>query len=46
MSYVRTDPLSTNHRYYQQCLDKDPLGYCGLGGTGLSCPLGMAKTEG
>ncbi len=26
--------------YHQQYLDKNPNGYCGLGGTGLSCPVG------
>ena len=25
---------------YQQYLDKHPGGYCGLGGTGVSCPMG------
>jgi len=24
--------------YHQQYLDKNPNGYCGLGGTGVSCP--------
>lgn len=27
--------------YHQQYLSKNPDGYCGLGGTGVSCPLGM-----
>ncbi|MEV1010419.1 peptide-methionine (S)-S-oxide reductase MsrA [Streptomyces sp. NPDC049881] len=27
--------------YHQQYLDKNPAGYCGLGGTGLSCPVGL-----
>src|SRR5258708_7611877 len=26
--------------YHQQYLAKDPAGYCGLGGTGVSCPIG------
>ena len=26
--------------YHQQYLAKNPAGYCGLGGTGVSCPLG------
>lgn len=26
--------------YHQQYLSKTPNGYCGLGGTGVSCPLG------
>ena len=29
--------------YHQQYLAKNPNGYCGLGGTGLSCPIGIAK---
>ena len=28
--------------YHQQYLDKNPNGYCGLGGTGISCPVGLA----
>jgi peptide-methionine (S)-S-oxide reductase len=28
--------------YHQQYLGKDPNGYCGLGGTGVSCPAGVA----
>jgi peptide-methionine (S)-S-oxide reductase len=27
--------------YHQQYLSKNPLGYCGLGGTGVSCPVGV-----
>ncbi|XP_042298821.1 mitochondrial peptide methionine sulfoxide reductase isoform X3 [Sceloporus undulatus] len=27
--------------YHQQYLSKNPNGYCGLGGTGVSCPLGV-----
>jgi peptide-methionine (S)-S-oxide reductase len=29
--------------YHQQYLAKNPGGYCGLGGTGLSCPTGLAE---
>ncbi|XP_007466206.1 PREDICTED: mitochondrial peptide methionine sulfoxide reductase isoform X2 [Lipotes vexillifer] len=29
--------------YHQQYLSKIPNGYCGLGGTGVSCPLGIQK---
>jgi peptide-methionine (S)-S-oxide reductase len=28
--------------YHQQYLAKNPMGYCGLGGTGVSCPIGTA----
>ncbi|MFJ7066709.1 peptide-methionine (S)-S-oxide reductase MsrA [Streptomyces sp. NPDC101115] len=31
--------------YHQQYLDKNPAGYCGIGGTGVSCPIGVAKAE-
>ena len=27
--------------YHQQYLHKNPNGYCGLGGTGVSCPIGV-----
>ncbi len=28
--------------YHQQYLHKNPFGYCGLGGTGVSCPVGVS----
>src|SRR4029077_4556528 len=35
--------------YHQQYLAKNPGGYCGIGGTGVSCPVGigakLATTE-
>jgi peptide-methionine (S)-S-oxide reductase len=30
--------------YHQQYLAKNPDGYCGLGGTGVACPVGLTKT--
>jgi len=30
--------------YHQQYLAKNPDGYCGLGGTGVTCPVGIAAT--
>ncbi|MDP5052699.1 MAG: peptide-methionine (S)-S-oxide reductase MsrA, partial [Congregibacter sp.] len=27
--------------YHQQYLKKNPGGYCGLGGTGVTCPIGL-----
>jgi peptide-methionine (S)-S-oxide reductase len=30
--------------YHQQYLHKVPDGYCGLGGTGVSCPIGLATS--
>jgi peptide-methionine (S)-S-oxide reductase len=29
--------------YHQQYLAKNPNGYCGLGGTGVSCPVGIVE---
>ncbi len=29
--------------YHQQYLAKNPGGYCGLGGTGVSCPIGIVS---
>lgn len=31
--------------YHQQYLAKNPTGYCGLGGTGVSCPVGIVGNE-
>jgi peptide-methionine (S)-S-oxide reductase len=31
--------------YHQQYLAKVPNGYCGLGGTGVSCPVGVAAAD-
>jgi peptide-methionine (S)-S-oxide reductase len=31
--------------YHQQYLAKNPNGYCGIGGTGMSCPVGLAPAE-
>ena len=32
--------------YHQQYLAKNPDGYCGLGGTGVSCPVGLGASAG
>jgi peptide-methionine (S)-S-oxide reductase len=32
--------------YHQQYLHKNPRGYCGLGGTGVSCPIGLTAAGG
>ncbi len=31
--------------YHQQYLHKNPGGYCGLGGTGVSCPVGLGAVD-
>jgi peptide-methionine (S)-S-oxide reductase len=31
--------------YHQQYLAKNPMGYCGLGGTGVSCPIGLTDAS-
>ena len=39
-------PFYYAEAYHQQYLDKHPGGYCGLGGTGVSCPIGLgAQTQ-
>ncbi|MDR7123635.1 peptide-methionine (S)-S-oxide reductase [Pseudorhodobacter sp. 4114] len=30
--------------YHQQYLEKNPNGYCGIGGTGVTCPIGTGVT--
>jgi peptide-methionine (S)-S-oxide reductase len=35
-------PFYYAEEYHQQYLAKNPGGYCGLGGTGMSCPIGVA----
>jgi peptide-methionine (S)-S-oxide reductase len=37
-------PFYYAEEYHQQYLAKNPGGYCGLGGTGVSCPVGVAGT--
>ncbi|MFJ4365728.1 peptide-methionine (S)-S-oxide reductase MsrA [Streptomyces chartreusis] len=41
-------PFYPAEAYHQQYLSgsKNPGGYCGLGGTGVSCPIGVATAEG
>ncbi|MEQ9464623.1 MAG: peptide-methionine (S)-S-oxide reductase, partial [Haliea sp.] len=34
-------PFYYAEEYHQQYLAKNPGGYCGLGGTGVSCPVGL-----
>lgn len=44
---ITTEIAPAGHFYYaegyhQQYLGKNPNGYCGLGGTGVACPTGLA----
>jgi peptide-methionine (S)-S-oxide reductase len=38
---VDAPPFYYAEDYHQQYLGKDPNGYCGLDGTGVSCPIGL-----
>jgi peptide-methionine (S)-S-oxide reductase len=56
LSAARYDNITTEVReapefyyaedYHQQYLAKNPGGYCGLGGTGVSCPVGLMSSSG
>lgn len=37
-------PFYYAESYHQQYLAKNPGGYCGIGGTGVACPVGLAGT--
>jgi peptide-methionine (S)-S-oxide reductase len=40
---IKSDqPFYYAEDYHQQYLAKNPNGYCGLGGTGVSCPIGLS----
>jgi peptide-methionine (S)-S-oxide reductase len=41
---IEAPPFYYAEDYHQQYLAKNPGGYCGLGGTGVSCPIGVAQT--
>ncbi|MBA3552912.1 MAG: peptide-methionine (S)-S-oxide reductase MsrA [Actinobacteria bacterium] len=38
------DPFYYAEGYHQQYLAKNPNGYCGIGGTGVSCPVGISHS--
>jgi len=39
------DPFYYAEDYHQQYLAKVPNGYCGLGGTGVACPVGVLRAD-
>ena len=39
-------PFYFAEAYHQQYLAKNPAGYCGVGGTGVSCPIGVGAALG
>jgi peptide-methionine (S)-S-oxide reductase len=43
---AKAGPFYYAEDYHQQYLEKNPWGYCGLGGTGVSCPVGITATAG
>ncbi len=46
MITTEIEPLDVYYfaeEYHQQYLHKNPNGYCGLNGTGVSCPIGLAR---
>ncbi len=42
---AQAGPFYYAEAYHQQYLAKNPNGYCGLGGTGVSCPVGLAAAD-
>ena len=40
---VPAPPFYYAEDYHQQYLAKNPNGYCGIGGTGVSCPVGLPR---
>jgi peptide-methionine (S)-S-oxide reductase len=40
---AQAGPFYYAEDYHQQYLAKNPAGYCGLGGTGVSCPVGLTR---
>jgi peptide-methionine (S)-S-oxide reductase len=38
---AQAGPFYYAEEYHQQYLAKNPFGYCGLGGTGVACPVGL-----
>ena len=40
---IADDEIFYAEPYHQQYLAKNPNGYCGIGGTGVSCPIGLTS---
>jgi peptide-methionine (S)-S-oxide reductase len=40
---AQAGPFYYAEPYHQQYLAKNPNGYCGLGGTGVACPIGLVS---
>ncbi len=43
---VPAPPFYYAEAYHQQYLAKNPDGYCGIGGTGVTCPIGVGVEAG
>jgi peptide-methionine (S)-S-oxide reductase len=41
---AQAGPFYYAEPYHQQYLARNPMGYCGIGGTGVACPTGLAVT--
>jgi peptide-methionine (S)-S-oxide reductase len=41
---AQAGPFYYAEPYHQQYLAKNPNGYCGVGGTGVSCPVGLVRS--
>ena len=42
---VDAPPFYFAEDYHQQYLHKNPEGYCGMGGTGVTCPIGIVTGD-
>jgi peptide-methionine (S)-S-oxide reductase len=42
---AQAGPFYYAESYHQQYLAKNPNGYCGLGGTGVACPVGLETAD-
>jgi peptide-methionine (S)-S-oxide reductase len=42
---AKAGPFYYAEAYHQQYLAKVPNGYCGLGGTGVACPIGLGVAQ-